>query len=155
MAGQNRAARIAALEERYLDLSLASRNRTMGEEFAEHGFTQAEVERAGEWLAVCLRLDAEPLNAQQLAADELAAMNGARWLHCRLQHGPGLCEATCTGEDRHRPAWKPAQGSPASPQESPEDSPEVSGSEREPEETPPEPWRGRILRPQRRPKTWF
>ena len=27
----------------------------------------------------------------------------AQWLHCRLQHGPGLCEVDCPGLNRHRP----------------------------------------------------
>jgi hypothetical protein len=114
---RDRAARIAALEERLADLESAA-GTTWADPFAEHGFTEAEMERAGEWLLLCRRLETEDREAEgdadeeqqrrQRIADEEAARVGAGWLGCRLQHGPGLCEVDCAGEHRHRKARKPA-----------------------------------------------
>src|SRR5512133_3916305 len=102
--------------------------RTIADEWAERGFSEAENERAAEWILLCLRLEAErqaehrrlnppgftpdpdeeAAHSQRITDYEEAASEGARWLHCRLEHGPGLCKADCAGEFRHRPAWKPA-----------------------------------------------
>jgi hypothetical protein len=102
--------------------------RTIADEWAVHGFSEAEKEREAQWVLLCLRLEAEReverrrLNAggytpdpgeeaasrQRISDYEEAASEGARWLHCRMEHGPGLCEADCAGEFRHRSAWKPA-----------------------------------------------
>jgi hypothetical protein len=41
--------------------------------------------------------------------EESGAAEGALWLHCRLQHGPRLCEADCSGEFLHRPEWRPVE----------------------------------------------
>lgn len=101
---RDRAERLATLER--LIKPRPRGGRTIADEEAEHGFTQAETERAAEWLALCRRLKATPMtldNRLQHEASTLAAAAGARWLHCRLQHGPDLCEADCIGEYRHRP----------------------------------------------------
>jgi hypothetical protein len=101
---RDRAARIAELER--LIKPRRRGGRTIADEDAEHGFTQAEMERAGRWWELVRR---EPLYGPRTLDERQAwqAAEGARWLHCRLQHGPGLCEVDCPGEFRHRPDWKP------------------------------------------------
>jgi hypothetical protein len=102
------AERIAALEDRAAELLAEALARP--DPAVEAGLTEAELERSAHWLELCRRLEAEPLTAENLEQREdaeLAASAGARWLHCRLQHGPGLCHVDCPGEDRHRPVWMP------------------------------------------------
>ena len=110
MAGKrDRAERLAALERR-IPPSWQPGGRTSGDDFAEHGFSEAEMEREAEWVLLCLRLAAERgvehlrLNArryvqnpgeeaasrQRIADYEEVASEGAWWLHCRMEHGPGL-----------------------------------------------------------------
>jgi hypothetical protein len=88
--------RIADLEDRLAEVA-AARNRP--DPMVEAGLSEAEMLRAAELLG--LSLEAEPPTRE-------AASAGARWLHCWLQHGPGLCEADCKGEYRHRPERQPA-----------------------------------------------
>jgi hypothetical protein len=98
--------------------------RTIADVWAERGFSEAERERASEWMLVCLRLDAEReaehrrLNtpgftpdpdeeaaySQRIAGYQEAAHDGASWLSCREQHGPGLCVDGCPGK-----FWHPGQ----------------------------------------------
>jgi hypothetical protein len=67
------------------------------------------MERAAEWLLACRREEFEArMNPEKPRQQTVDLSEGARWPHCRTQHGPGLCEADCPGEFRHRPAWRPA-----------------------------------------------
>jgi hypothetical protein len=97
---------------------------TIGDLWAEHGFSEAERERAAEWILLCLRLKAEReakhrrLNtpgftpdraeeaaySQRIAGYEEAASDAAHWLSCRTGHGPGLCVDGCPGK-----FWHPGQ----------------------------------------------
>ncbi len=69
----------------------------------------------------------EPWTREHDAKRE-AASAGAQWVHCRLQHGPGLCEVDRAGEDRHCPAWKPFERTGQD---------EVEGATAEPDRLPP------------------
>jgi hypothetical protein len=97
-------------------------------DFAGRGFSEAELDRTAKWYATVLLLKAEreaehrrlntpgwtpdpgeeSASRQRIAGYEAAASEGAHWLGCRMQHGPGVCEADCKGEFRHRPQWQPA-----------------------------------------------
>jgi hypothetical protein len=78
------------------------------------GFSQAEMERAALWFEAALRAQepVTPENYSEHHADEVAAMHGTRWLACRFEHGPEICDLSCVGEYRHRPAWQPRPGGP-------------------------------------------
>jgi hypothetical protein len=86
----------------------------MADELAEAAFSPVEMERAALWVEAARRAQG-PLTpetySEQHAAD-VAVAEGGRWLHCRLEHGPGLCDVSCVGEFRHRPAWQPLPGGP-------------------------------------------
>ena len=89
-------------------------------EFAGRGFSEAEVERAAKWFAVVFLLEderkaehrrlntpgatpdpgEEAAHNQRIAGYQEAASEGARWLNCRREHRPGVCEPDCNGARR-------------------------------------------------------
>jgi hypothetical protein len=112
VAEQDRRSRVEHLEG--LIETPATGGRTMADELAEAAFSPVEMERAALWVEAARRAQG-PLTpetySEQHAAD-VAVAEGGRWLHCRLEHGPGLCDVSCVGEFRHRPAWQPLPGGP-------------------------------------------
>jgi hypothetical protein len=103
-------ARVASLEQ--LIQRRDAEGRTTADVLTDAGFSDAEMERLEAWLTIARRVGLGSADLQD-RADWLATAAGSKWLHCRLQHGSGVCDvAFCPGKFLHQPPWRPHPRSP-------------------------------------------